>query len=81
MLIDFRKKSSAPVLPSIIKGQQVEVVKQYKYLGTIIDDKLQFEENTDIIRGKALQRMHFLRKLRLFNMDVSFMKMFLYMLH
>lgn len=76
MCFDFRKKSSAPVLPFIIKGQQVEVVKQYKYLGTIIDDKLQFEENTDIIRGKALQRMHFLRKLRLFNMDVSFMKMF-----
>ncbi|XDV11492.1 hypothetical protein PO909_000423 [Leuciscus waleckii] len=76
MFIDFRKKNSVPVLPSAIKGHQVEVVTQYKYLGTVFDDKLQFEANTDIIRGKALQRMYFLRKLRTFNMDVSFMKMF-----
>ena len=59
MFIDFHKKSSVPVLPSVIKGHQVEVVKQYKYLGTVFDEKLKFKANTDIIRGKALQHMYF----------------------
>ncbi len=31
------------------------LVKEYKYLGPVFDDKLTFEANTDIIRGKALQ--------------------------
>ncbi len=76
MFIDFRKKNIVPVLPAVIKGHQVEFVKEYKYLGTVFDDKLKFETNTDMIRGKARQRMYFLRKLRTFYVDVSFMKMF-----
>ncbi len=50
------------------------LVKEYKYLGPVIDDKLTFEANTDIIRGKALQCV--LRKLTTFRMDVSFMNIF-----
>ncbi len=50
------------------------LVKEYKYLGPVFDDKLTFEANTDIIRGKALQCV--LRKLTTFRMDVSFMNIF-----
>lgn len=65
-----------PILPSVINGQAVEVVQQYKYLGTIIDDKLTFEPNTDAVCAKAHQRMYFYRKLRSFNVDPTFMRMF-----
>ncbi len=38
MLIDFRHKSS--VIPIIvIKGQEIEVVELYKYLGSLMDNK------------------------------------------
>lgn len=60
------------MLPAVIKGHQVEVVKRYKYLRTLFDDKLDFEVNTNIIRGKALQHMHFLKKRCNFNIDVSY---------
>ncbi|KAF7648010.1 hypothetical protein LDENG_00163040, partial [Lucifuga dentata] len=61
---------------AVIKGQSVEVVSQYKYLGTVLDEELSFEANTDAVRGKALQRLYFLRKLCSFNVDMSFIKMF-----
>lgn len=61
MFIDSRKKNFVPVLPDFIKGHQVEVFEEYKYLGTVFDDKLKFKVNTNKIRGKALQRMQFLR--------------------
>ncbi len=73
----FHKKNIVPVLPVVIKGHQVELVKEDKYLGTVFDDKLKFEANTDMIKEKhTLQRMYFLRKLLTFHVDVSFMKMF-----
>ena len=41
LIIDFRKKNS--VIPDLfIDGAKVERVSEYKYLGTIIDDKLNF---------------------------------------
>lgn len=52
------------------------MVKQYKHLRTVLDGKLNFEAKTNIIRRKALQGIHFMRKLCSINMDVSFMKMF-----
>ncbi len=75
MIIDFRRKSPS-VPPSLIDGQAVEVVHQYKYLGTIIDDELTFDANTDAVCAKAHQRMYFYRKLRNFNVDSRFMKIF-----
>ncbi|XP_065811084.1 interleukin-10-like [Labrus bergylta] len=39
----------------------VEVVHQCKYLGTIIDDKLTFELQTEAVCKKAHQRRHLLR--------------------
>ena len=40
-----------------------------KYLGTLIDNKLSFSDNSDLIYKKSQQRLYFLRKLRSF--DVS----------
>lgn len=65
--------------PIYIKGQEVEQVtnfkdlyikkkkKNFKYLGTIIDKKLTFQDNVDYIYKKAWQHLALLRKLRSFN--------------
>ncbi len=73
MLIDFRRSPPASA-PTFINGTAVEIVSQYKYLGTVLDDKLTFEANTDYICKKA--KLFFLRKLRDFNVDRSLLKMF-----
>ena len=72
---DFREKK--PVLePVKINGQAVDVVKFYKYLGTIVDDKLNGNENIDKVYKKANQRMYFVRKLRKCHIDKTIMSMF-----
>lgn len=75
MLIGFRKHPSVTP-PLVIEDQAVELVHNYKYLGTNIDDKLSFDFHVDAVCKKAHQRMYFLRKLRSFNVDSTFMKMF-----
>ncbi len=77
MFLDFRKKNVVAVLSAVNKGHQVEVVKEYNYLGTVFDDRLKFEANTDMIRWEALQCMYFRGNFRfscgcLFHEDVLF---------
>ena len=46
MLIDFRK--SPTVIPdNFIDGMKVERGIEYKYLGTVLENKLNFNKNTD----------------------------------
>ena len=46
MIIDFREKK--PILEPIkINNSAADVVKTYKYLGSIIDDKLNGNENIE----------------------------------
>ena len=75
MIIDFR--TSAPV-PSVttVKGTDLELVDSYKYLGTIIDRKLLFKENTLAVCSKVQQRLFFLRKMRSFSVCSTMMMMF-----
>lgn len=75
MIVDFRKNPTV-ITPIAINGNAIEVVHQFKYLGTVIDDKLTFEAQVDTVCRKAHQRLYFLRKLGGFNVDNSFMKMF-----
>ena len=58
-----------PVQPLIIRGQIVEVVDKFKYLGTYIDCNLNFSENTDHIFKTCNQRLHLLRKLNSFRVS------------
>ena len=75
MFIDFRHNPPATV-PVLINDSVVETVSEYKYLGTIFDNKLTFDANTDRICKKANQRLFFLRKLRSFQVDRTLMRMF-----
>ena len=38
----------------------------FKYLGTLIDNKLSFSDNSDLIYKRSQQRLYLLRKLRSF---------------
>lgn len=42
MTIDFRKTPTV-ISPALINNQAMESVQQYKYPGTVFDDKLTFE--------------------------------------
>ena len=63
MVVGF-KRDRADAAPLEIGGQTVERVQEYRYLGTVIDDKLTFNKNTEEIYKKCRQRMVMLYQLR-----------------
>jgi len=68
LVIDFRRK--ATVIPDLyIEGVKVERVNEYKYLGTVIDHKLNFDANTNVIHKKCQSRLYCLQKLRSLNVN------------
>ncbi|KAM4544613.1 delta-sarcoglycan isoform 2-T2 [Odontesthes bonariensis] len=67
MVIDFRRKKKTPSQPLKIKGEVVEEVEDYKYLGVVIGNRLDWASNTDAVCKKGMSRLYFLRKLRSFN--------------
>lgn len=75
MLIDFRRQPQ-DLEPLVIKGEAVRVVNSYKYLGTVIDDKLAWTANVDACCKKANQRLFFLRKLKQFKVSTPILSMF-----
>jgi hypothetical protein len=75
MIIDFRRKKEA-VLPVTIKDQPIEIVSEYKYLGVLIDDKLNWSAHTNAVYKKLQSRLYFLRKLRSFHVCNRMLYMF-----
>ena len=75
MIVDFRK-NPPPLTPLIINGETVEDVKQYRYLGTVLDCKLDWSVNSVATLKKANQRLHFLKKLRSFDVKPAILRMF-----
>lgn len=55
MFGDFRR--SPPLAPCVINGESVTSVQHYKYLGTVLDDKLKFDANSDGLYKKVNQRL------------------------
>ena len=75
LVIDFRKNATVP--PNLfIDGMKVERVDQYKYLGTIIDNKLNFNANTSAIHKKCQSRLYCLQKLRSIQVKQKVLSMF-----
>ena len=75
IVIDFRRNKSS-IVPLVIKGEEARIIRQYKYLGTVIDDKLEWTANMEACYKKANQRMHFLRKLKNFKLKSSRLYLF-----
>ena len=75
LIFDFRKQQIEHNQLNI-NGSVVDIGHSYKYLGTIIDDKLSWSENTNNIFSKCMQRLYFLRLLRSFGIDNTILAMF-----
>ena len=68
LVINFRRaKVNMDLI--IIMGQPMEMAVNYKYLGTIVDSKLDWSSNIEACCNKSNQRMCFLRKLKQFQVD------------
>ncbi|KAI3353867.1 hypothetical protein L3Q82_005075 [Scortum barcoo] len=75
MVVDFRRPRLHPE-PVIIKGDCVEVVHTYKYLGVQLDDKLDWTANTDALCRKGQSHLYFLRRLASFNICKKLLQIF-----
>jgi len=75
MLIDF-SVSKAVHSPLYINNELVETVKEYKYLGTIIDCNFNFNENTNSVFKKVNARLYFARKLHKLRVDKNILELF-----
>ncbi|KAI2649597.1 RNA-directed DNA polymerase from mobile element jockey [Labeo rohita] len=75
LVVDLRR-TKAPVTPTSIKGVNVEVVEEYKYLGVYLDHKLDWCKNVDTVYRKGQSRLYFLRQLRSFNICRTMLRMF-----
>jgi hypothetical protein len=75
MIMDFRK-TSTPIPDLFIEGVKVERVTEYKYLGTVIDEKLNFNSNTHSIHKKCQSRIYLLQKLRKLGVNTRILQTF-----
>ena len=60
----------------MLKGEDIQSVKSFKYLGTIIDNELSWKDQCQSLYAKAQQRMYFLRKLNSFHVDRTILMLF-----
>ena len=75
MLIDVRKAPT--VIPDLfIDGVKVERVTEYKYVGTVLDSKVNFNKNTDFIHKRCQPRIFCLQKLRSLNVNAAVLHTF-----
>ena len=75
LVIDFRIKKN-PLSPLVIKDQEINQVQTYKYLGVIIDDKLNWQMHSSAVCKKLNRRIFFLRKLRSLKIDAIIVSLF-----
>ena len=55
---------------------KVDRVTEYKYLGTVLDNKLNFNKNTDFIHKRCHPRIFRLQKLRSLNVSAAVLRTF-----
>jgi len=75
VVIDFRRQPTTP-LPLFINGEEVEIADQYKYLGSIIDSRLDWSANALALLKKGNQRLYFLKKLKAFGVGPRPLELF-----
>ena len=76
MIVDFRRQEHTPG-KTIIHNNEVEIVSKYKHLGTIFDDKLKWDDNTEEIVKKGQQRLYLLRKLNYYTVEQQILTLLL----
>ena len=75
MIIDFRRNKT-PISALSLKGQVVEQVDSFKFLGVHISNTIDWDVNTTSACKKAQQRLYFLRQLKKFRISTAVMTQF-----
>jgi hypothetical protein len=75
VVIDYRRNKSE-ILPLEIRGEKVEVVPCYKYLGTQITNDLSWETQITLNLKKGEKRLYFLRILKTFHVNKDILATF-----
>ena len=75
MVIDFRTNKCIPD-SIIISDSPVERVHSYKYLGVVINDKLSWSDNVDLVMSNLNYRLYCLRKLKSFDVERTILSLF-----
>ncbi len=65
----FDPRSIGDHTPVFIHETSIKQVSSYKYLGIHMDDKLSWGIHVDAICSRVLQRLYFLRRLRIFGVE------------
>ena len=61
------QEEQTPPSPVYISGADIDIVDFYRYLGVVLDNKLEWTTNTEAVYKKGLSRLYLLRRLRSFN--------------
>lgn len=75
MVIDFRKENCCHETIEI-DNEAVERVKEYKYLGVTIDEKMDWSGHSNNVISKMKVRLHFMRKLYSIGLDHAILTIF-----
>jgi len=76
LVVDFRR-SKTPYQLVCIDGGEIESVQICKYLGVVLDNKLEWFANIEAVYRRGQSRLFFLRRLRSFNVCSDMICMFL----
>ena len=76
MLVDPRRSRRVPPVPSIIKGESVELVDSYKFLGVHQNSSLDWSDNAMALHSRGKSRLFSLRRLRGFGVCNRMLQMF-----
>ncbi len=71
--IIFDPRSVGDHYPAIISGESVEQVTTHKYLGVMFDSHLKWDKHVKFVCSRVSQRLHFLRRLRVFGIEKDIM--------
>ena len=66
----------SPTRPLVSNGEEVEIVGEYKHLGSIIDCKLDCSPNALALLKKGNQRLYFMKKLKSFSVCPKLLELF-----
>ena len=63
-VVDYRRSNKRPPTPITIRGEEVEAVDNYKFLGVHINNKLDWTDNTEALYRKGQSKLFDLSRLR-----------------
>ena len=77
LIVDFRRQEHSPG-KILIHNYEVDFVSKYKQIGTMFDDKLTWDNNTEEFVMKGQHRLYLLRKLNYLSVDQKHINYFFY---